>query len=83
MPLFSYGGPGSKVAEEWHKTRDEARTQTYSIVEWGEIDRTRYDLDEIEFSGKQVDSTYILKPRVVSEGGTDPGFDIRDLPTQG
>jgi len=80
--MFSYGGPGSKVTEEWHDTRHEARTKTYSIDEWGEIDITRYSLDDIEFTGKQVDRNYILSPRVVSEGGTDPGFDIRDLPTQ-
>jgi hypothetical protein len=83
MPLFSYGGPGSKLSEEWHDTRHEARTTTYGLFEWGEIDIERYDLDEIEFTGKYVDRTYILKPRVLSEGGTNSGFDVRDLPTQG
>lgn len=80
MVQHSLGDTGKYLNEEWHKVRRIARTETYSINEWGEIDITRYDLDTVDFDRKQKDSAFHSDPRMESEGTPESGFDKRVLP---
>ena len=78
--LHHFGGEGKPVNADWHATRAEAREETFSLLEWDEIDITRYDLEEDGVSiitGKDNDRTYEVK----TENGDV--VDIREQPEIG
>lgn len=78
MVQFSLGSPGRFLNKEWHQTRYEARTETYGLSEWGDIDIERYDLDNVEFTRKHKDSSYITRVQVESEGAAQGGKNWAD-----
>jgi hypothetical protein len=79
MVQQTHGNSGRFLNQEWHETRWEARTETYSEVEWSEIDIVKYDLDTVEFTRKFKDSTYETDPRKEAEGSPDGEIDIRTI----
>jgi hypothetical protein len=81
MVGFNLGNSGKNVSEEYLAKRVEAVHTTYTLREWGDIDITKYDLDELEFTGKDVDSNYVFKHPVSDDEVDVAGFDVRDLPT--
>lgn len=83
MPAYKLGNDGRYLNEEWHRTRQEARSKTLSITEWGDIDRTKFDLDTVEFTGKEVSRTYVMRHPVQDDEINVTGFDVRDLPDRG
>jgi hypothetical protein len=81
MVGFALGNSGKNVNEEWHRFREVAISTTYTLDEWGDIDITKYDLDEKEFTGKDVDRNYRFDHVVSDDEVSVTGFDVRDLPT--
>jgi hypothetical protein len=76
--MFSYGERGRFLSEEYHAFRAEATFDTYDIdLEFGEIDRQRYDLDTVQPRIGNKASSYITETRVESEGGAMADVDIR------
>jgi len=43
--LHHEGNSGSKVREEWHRRREEARKNAHDIVEFDEIEQEKFDLE--------------------------------------
>jgi len=80
MVQFALGDSGRFVNEEWHRVRQQARSETLSITEWGDIDRTKFDLDTVEFTGKENTRTYVMRHPVQDDEVNITGFDVRDLP---
>lgn len=80
---FKLGNSGKNVNEEYHATRQRALRETWSLAEWGDIDIEKYDLDELEFSGKDNPRTYIFNFPVADDEIDVSGFDVRDLPNRG
>lgn len=76
------GNSGRFLNGEWHETRHDANTKSFSIDDWGDIDITKYDLEDIPFDRKRKESTYITEANVVAEGGAKPGEDTRDDPVR-
>jgi len=79
--MFALGNSGENVNEEYHKFRQVAIHTTYTVDEWGDIDIEKYDLDELEFTGKDVDRNYKFDHVVSDDEVSVTGFDVRDLPT--
>ena len=79
--MFALGNSGKNVNEEWHRFREMAISTTYTLDEWGDIDITKYNLDEKEFTGKDVDRNYRFDHAVSDDEVSVTGFDVRDLPT--
>jgi len=78
MVLQSSGGSGEELSREWHRKRWEAESETFGILEWGEIEIQRFDLDEIQFSRKYKQSTYHSESQIEGEGGPKSGKDVRE-----
>lgn len=78
MVQQSYGNSGANLSSEYHERRHYAYTQTFSLVEWGEIDITRYELDSITFDRKHKDSSYVTETQIETEGSSKTGRDIRE-----
>lgn len=78
----STGNSGKYTSREWHETRHDARTKTFSLDDWGDIDITKYDLEDIPFDRKHKDSSYITESNVVGEGGSKPGKDTTEDPVR-
>lgn len=74
------GNSGRFVSKEWHQTRHDARTKTFSLDDWGDIAIEKYDLDDVEIDRKHKKSAYITDANVVSEGGAKPGKDTTEDP---
>lgn len=82
MVQMPHSGSGQYLNGEWHDTRHKARTETFSIEEWGDIDIEKYDLDNVEFTRKQKRSTYLTESMIKADAAADEeGFDIRNIPT--
>lgn len=81
MVGYSLGNDGKYVNKNYHAFREMARTETYGLMEWGEIDIEKYDLDNVDFDRSQKGSTYITESMVEVEGGAQGGIDIRKYPT--
>lgn len=81
MVGFALGNDGRYVNQEWHEVREEALRETLSIDEWGDIDITKYDLDELNFSGKDNDRMFTYDHVVSDDEISVTGFDVRELPT--
>jgi len=79
MPGYSFGNDGRFVNKEWHAKREEARTETYGLFEWGEIDIEKYDLDTVEFDRAHKESTHITESKIEVEGGAHGGRDLKEL----
>lgn len=79
MVDHSLGDDGRFLSAKWHRIRDEAHRESWSIEEWGDIDRTRYDLDTVEFDTKKKDSTFITDSRLDAEGAAQGGVDVRTI----
>lgn len=77
---FALGDSGRFVNSKWHLFREKARTSTYSLQEWGDIETTKYDLDTVDFSGKDVDRNYVMRRPVSDDEINVNGFDVRELP---
>ena len=78
--LHHWDNSGKSVNGDWHATRAEAREETFSLLEWDDIDITRYDLEEDGVSiitGEDNDRTY----EVETENGDV--VDIREQPEVG
>jgi hypothetical protein len=80
MVGYSFGNDGRFVNAEYHAKREQARTETYGLFEWGDIDIEKYDLDTVEFNRAEKDSTHITESKVEVEGGAKGGVDIRKFP---
>jgi len=83
MVGFKHGNSGKNISREWHETRERARRETWTIEEWGPIEQERYDLDELQFSGKDHPRTYVFYRAVSDDEIRVNGFDVRDLPNRG
>lgn len=81
MVGFALGNNARFVNGEYHETRANAVRTTLNESEWSEIDVTRYDLDELEFTGKQNDETYRYGHPVNDDEINVNGEDYRQLPT--
>lgn len=81
MVGMSDSGSGKYLNGEWHAKREAARTETYSLEEWGDIDITKWDLDTVEFDRSQKDSTHVTETHVDAEAGANGGVDVRKYPT--
>jgi hypothetical protein len=81
MVGYSFGNSGKNVNAEYHAMREKARTETYGLFQWGDIDIEKFDLDTVEFDRAQKDSTHITENRVEVEGGAKGGVDIRKFPS--
>jgi len=81
MVGFNLGNSGENVSREYLGMRQVAIHTTYTLDEWGDIDITKYDLDELDFSGKDVDRNYKFDHVVQDDEVNVTGFDVRDLPT--
>lgn len=81
MVGFALGNDGRFVNQEYHVRREEALRETLSIDEWGDIDITKYDLDNLDFSGKDNPRTYRFDHAVSDDEVNVTGFDVRNLPT--
>jgi hypothetical protein len=81
MVGFALGNDGKFLNEEYHIRREQALRETFTLDEWGDIDQTKYDLDDLEFTGKENPRTYKLRHPVSDDEISVTGFDVRDLPT--
>jgi len=79
MVGFALGNSGENVNEEYHKFRQVAIHTTYTVDEWGDIDIEKYDLDELDFTGKDVDRNYRFGHVVQDDEVNVTGFDVREL----
>lgn len=77
---FALGDSGRFINKQWHRVRQEARETTMTLSEWGDVAQTKYDLDTVDFSGKQNDETYRFRHSVNDDEIDVTGFDVRDLP---
>ena len=78
--LHHLAGGGKAINGDWHATRAEAREETLSLTEWGDIDIERYDLVEDGVSiitAKDNDQTYEVE---TVDGDV---VDIREAPEVG
>lgn len=75
---LSTKGTGKVLSEEWHDKRQKAR-ESLGKFEWGDIDITRYDLDEIEFDRKARKTKTDV--RVPTEGGAKSGEPLQGFDT--
>lgn len=68
------------IWEEWNEFRAEARRTAFSPKEFGEMERTKYDLDDAGITGADNRRTYSVN-RVNTEvdGTQNNGTDIRTL----
>jgi len=80
MVGMPFGNDGKFVNKEYHAKRQEARTETYGLFEWGDIDIEKFDLDNIEFDRSQKDSTHITESKVDVVAGAKGGVDVRKFP---
>jgi len=80
-PGFALGNDGKYLNEDYHKRRETVLRETLNLSEHGEIEIERYDLDELEFTGKENPRTYITKHSVSDDEVDVSGFDVRELPT--
>jgi hypothetical protein len=78
MVQQSYGNSGANLSSEYHERQHYAYTETFSIVEWGDIDITRYELDSITFDRKYKDSSYITESQIETEGSSQGQKDIQE-----
>jgi len=81
MVGFALGNDGKNVNEEYLQRRQTVLRETMNLEEHGEIEIERYDLDELEFTGKENPRTYITKHSISDDEVDVSGFDVRDLPT--
>lgn len=81
MVGYSLTGDGKLVNKNYHAFREMARTSTYSLDEWGDIDIEKYDLDTVDFDRSQKESTHITESMVDVEGGAQGGVNISKIPT--
>lgn len=81
MVGFALGNSGRFINEEWHERRQTAIETTYTVEEWSEIDITKYDLRDKDFTGKEVDRNYVFDHPISDDEVSVTGFDVRDLPT--
>lgn len=79
MTQYTTGNSGKVLNNEWHRERRLAITEHFNIREFGDIDIQKYDLDELEFTRKYKDSTYVTDTRLESEGSAKSGVDIRTI----
>lgn len=83
MVQSSLSGSGRYLNQEWHDMRHKARTETFNIDEWGDIDIEKFDLDTVDFDRKKKDSTFEARPdRSEAEGSAQPSS-IRVIPELG
>lgn len=66
------------VNKEYHKRREEARRNAYSLSEFGEQEIVRFDLDTARITGRENDRTYRKDPAIDLLG--ERGRDIREDP---
>ena len=77
MVMFRRSQSGKHVDARWHEVRQQARTNTLSLDEWGEQEISRFDLDTAQITGEDTTRTYIID-RDIDVLGVN-GFDIREL----
>ena len=81
MVQHAFGNDGKLLNADYHEFRQKARETAFSIEEFGEIEIEKYDLDNIEFSGKDNPESYKMGENQPVKGETWARYDIRDLPT--
>jgi hypothetical protein len=81
MVGFALGNSGKFVNEEYLTFREKALRNTHTLREWGDIDTTKYDLDNLQFSSKDNVQTYTFRRAVEDDEIAPNGFDVRTLPT--
>lgn len=81
MVQFALGNSGKFTNEEYHIFREEALRNTFTLDEWGDIDIEKYDLDNLDFSGKDNPRTFKYRHPVSDDEISVSGFDVRELPT--
>jgi len=81
MVLDSFGDDSGPYSEEWHRKRDEARYDSYTLDEFSELDIIRYGLKDVQIDRKKKPSTFRLEPRRDDAEGSAQPVDIRTLKT--
>jgi hypothetical protein len=68
------------IWEDWHETRHVARTSTFNLDQWSDIDQTKYDLDTADITGEDNSRTYEVDRHSAEIDGTqNNGADVRIL----
>jgi len=62
MVTFRRSRSGEVVDAEWHQFRIDARQEHFSITEFGEVDRVKYDLETAGITGRDNPDTFRYNP---------------------
>ena len=65
------------IDSEWHKARQEARENAFSINEFGAAEIVRFDLDTARITGRENPDTYKYDPAIDLLGIS--GTDVRNI----
>ena len=63
---------------EWHESRQEARETAFSINEFGETEKVKYDLDTAGITGQDNIDSYKYRPAIDLLGVS--GHIVQELP---
>lgn len=78
--MYRQAESAKPVDGQWHEERQEARENAFSLLEFSDIDITRWDLDTADITGKDNPRTYrIDRPLNQTQGQMNNGTDIRTL----
>lgn len=68
------------VDRRWHNGRIDARHHSFSLKEWGEVERVKYDLDTADIDGGMYnDRTYTVDRDLPANLDIRNGTDVRTL----
>ena len=62
--MFPRSAGMKAVNGEWHRFRQEARQNAYSIEEFGPDERVKYNLDTARITGRENPDTYRYDPAI-------------------
>lgn len=79
MTLQTFGNSGRYLSKVYHEKRKEAR-ESLGLFEWGEPDKTRYDLDNIQFDRKARHP--LTDPRIEAEASAKSDVPLADGPVR-
>jgi hypothetical protein len=79
--MMHHRAESAKPADaRWHRRRQQARTNSFSVDEWGDIETTKWDLDTAGIKGgKYNPRTYTIDRDLNAEYEIENGTDVRTL----
>lgn len=75
--MFPESASAKAVDKEWHKFRQSAREDAFSLGAFSENDIIRYNLETAQITGEDNPRTYLFTRQLNTLG--ENGIDIRDL----